>query len=280
MIKLHFYLALVFCLLPCKLLKAQNSSLIIDAIENIQFIVYVNNDQQNFIPGARVVLTNLPQNAYNVKIVDPQTNEIYTEDEIKLPPSVDLIYALHKDADEIYKLAFTSSRITTSYNTLKVQQDDCYVENSKVLIHGPYAPMPETRNFIVSWGSEQVETVERQIEYPVEVDVTLYVCKNSYLNAVCPTSVSDSKFDDLFSALDKNNDEEEKLNTIKQIIVNLQRNNSCFTALQIKNLMELFSNDKSKLVIAELAKEYLADPTNQNIIKEAFDNPKLFSSIN
>lgn len=261
-------------------LVAQNSNLVIDAIENKQFIVFVNNEQQNVISGARVVLGNLPENVYKVKIVDPQSNEIYTEEDIKLPPSVDLIYALQKDSEGNYSLIFTSSKTTTSYNSLKINDENCFTEKSKILIHGPYAPLPKTRNFIVSWGSKEVETIEKQIEYPIEVDVTLYVCENSYLNAVCPTTVSVSIFEDLFSALAKNENELEKLNTTKQIIINLQRNNSCFTAGQIKNLLQLFETDKSKLVIAELAKEYLADPSNQNLLKDAFDNPELFNSKN
>jgi len=279
MLKLCYYLSLLICFCLNNLV-AQNSNLVIDAIENKQFIVFVNNEQQNVIPGARVVLSNLPENVYKVKIVNPQSNEIYTEEDVKLPPSVDLIYALQKDSEGNYSLIFTSSKTTTSYNSLKINDESCFTEESKILIHGPYAPLPKTRNFIVSWGSKEVETIEKQIEYPIEVNVTLYVCENSYLNAVCPTTVSVSIFEDLFSALAKNENELEKLNTTKQIIINLQRNNSCFTAGQIKNLLQLFETDKSKLVIAELAKEYLADPSNKNLLKDAFDNPELFNSKN
>lgn len=278
MLRLCCYLFLIVCFSLNKLV-AQNSNLVIDAIGNTQFIVYVNNDQQNFIPGARVVLSNLPESVYKVKIVNPESNEIYTEEDVKLPPSVDLIYALQKDTEENYSLIFTSSKTTTSYNSLKINEENCFTEKSKIFIHGPYAPLPKTRNFIVSWGSNNVETIEKQIEYPIEVDVTLYVCQNSYLNAVCPTTVGESIFKDLFSALAKNENELEKLTTTKQIIINLQRNNSCFTAGQIKNLLQLFATDQSKLIIADLAKEYLADPSNQNLLKDAFDNPALFSTI-
>jgi len=279
MAKLRYYLFLIICLSLNKL-AAQSSNLVIDAIGNTQFIVYINDDQQNYIPGARVVLTNLPESVYKVKLVNPETSDIYIEEDIKLPPSADLIYALQKDSDENYRLAFTSSKTSASYNSIKIEQANCYTENSKVLIHGPYSPIPKTRNFIVTWGSEEIRIVNQQIDYPVEVDVTLYVCENSSLNAVCPTAVSISVFDDLFSTLSKNDDELEKLNATKQVIVNLQRNNSCFTANQIKNLLQLFETDQPKLVIAQLAKDYLADPTNKILLKEAFDNPELYNSIN
>lgn len=276
---LRYFLFLIICFSVNKLV-AQNSNLVIDAIGNTQFIVYVNDLQQNYIPGARVVLTNLPENVYKVKVINPTTNEILTQEDVKLPPLVDLIYALIKDNDQTYKLSFTSSKTATAYNSLKINADSCYTEESKILIHGPYAPLPKTRNFIVTWGSEEVEVVNKQIEYPIEVDVKLYVCENSHLNAICPTEVSASTFDDLFSALAKNGDELEKLSTIKQIIVNLQRNNRCFTANQMKSLLQLLTTDKDRLAVVQLAKEYLADPANKILLKDVFDDPQLFDSIN
>lgn len=278
MIKLCYYLSLLICFSFNKL-AAQNSNLIIDAIDNDQFIVFVNGDQQNFVPGARAVLTNLPENIYKVKLLNPETSEIYTEEDIKLPASVNLIYALQKDEDSNYKLAFTSSKIINSYTSLKIDEANCYTENSKILIHGPYAPIPKTRNFIVTWGSEDVKTIEEQVEYPIEVAVTLYICKNSYLNTVCPTAVSQSLFNEVFTALSKNNDELEKLSSIKKIIINSQRNNSCFTAAQVKKLLQMFDTDKSKLIIAQLVVGFLADPSNQILLRDAFNNPELFNSI-
>jgi len=279
MIKSCFYLALIICFSLNKL-AAQNSNLVIDAVANSQFIVFVNEVQQNFIPGARVVLTNLPESVYKVKLIDPKTNEILTEEVIKMPPSSDLIYTLRQDIDGVYELDFTSSKTTTTYNFLKIDDENCYTESSKILIHGPYAPLPDTRNFIVSWGSEKVKTVQRQIEYPIEVEVMLYVCETSYLNTVCPTSVNLEVYNDIYSALAKNDDELEKLNITKKIIINQQRNNSCFTAKQVKQLLQLFATDKSKLVIADLAKGYLSDPANKMLLKEAFDNPDLFIANN
>jgi len=279
MIKLCYYLSLLTCFSLSKL-AAQNSNLFIDAINNTQFIVLVNGDQQNFIPGARVVLTNLPESVYKVKLINPITREIYTEEDIKLPASVNLIYALQKDENNTYKLAFTSSKTTNTYNSLKIDDEKCYTENSKILIHGPYAPLPKTRNFIVQWGSEKVQTIEKQVEYPIEINVTIYVCENSYLNAVCPTSVSEASFNELHVALSNNKDELEKLSITKQIIINLQRNNSCFTSAQAKNLLQIFDTDKSKMAIAKLIIELLADPPNQILLRDAFDNPELFNSIN
>jgi len=279
MILLRYYLLFIICFSVNKLV-AQNSNLVIDAIGNTQFIVYVNDLQQNYIPGARVVLTDLPENVYKVKLIDPQTSEILAHEDVKLPPLVDLIYALIKDIDGAYKLSFTSSKTATAYDSLKIDEENCYTEESKILIHGPYAPLPKTRNFIVTWGSEEVEVISKQIEYPIEVDVKLYVCENSHLNAICPTEVSASTFDDLFSALAKNGDELEKLNTIKQIIINLQRNNKCFTTEQMKSLLQLLTTDKERLVVVQLAKKYLADPANKILLKDVFDDPLLFDSLN
>jgi len=227
MILLRYYLFLIICFF-CSKLVAQNSNLIVDAIGNTQFIVYVNDLQQNYIPGARVVLTNLPENVYKVKAGNPNTSEILAQEDVKVPPSVDLIYA----------------------------------------------------HFIVTWGSEEVKVVNKQVEYPIEVDVKLFVCENSHLNAICPTEVSASTFDDLHSALAKNGDELEKLNTVKQIIINLQRNNTCFTTNQMISLLQIFATDKDRLVIVQLAKEYLADPANKMLLKDVFDDPELFYSLN
>jgi len=260
----------------------EHSNLVIDASGNEQFVVLVNGYHLNHMPGARVEVRGLPESTYKVQILFEDSTIKAVEDDIRLPAKVEMVYSLeyfltnNETSEKDYELKFATTRALPTNHIFDANLIDGFLEENTLYIHGPNSPQPNTRNFSVSYDTDEV-VVEKATEYPIEVKTQLVIYKKTIIGSNCPSTVSDKTYKDVIMVLEDKTSEEEKLYVTKKVISNFQNNNYCFRADQMKNILKLFDSDTTRLIVANDTKELISDPNNYSLLKEAFDDASLFN---
>jgi len=261
----------------------QGSSLVVDAPGNEQFVVLVNGYQQNKIPGARVEVRGLPESTYKVQIIFDGNNINIVEDDIRLPANVQMVYSLECFENDIeteaksFELKFATTRSLPTNHIFEADLIDGFLEETTLYIHGPDSPETNTRSISVSWETDDVVVKDEATEYPIEVNTQIVIYKKTIIGSNCPSTVSDKIYNDVIMVLENQPSEEEKLHVTKKVISNFQNNNDCFKADQLKNILKLFTEDTTRVIVADVAKELISDPDNYSVLQEAFDDASMFN---
>jgi len=275
----------LFFLVICSLyaIAQTQSSLIIDAPENELFTILVNGYQQNYTPGARVEINGLKQSTYKVQVIFQDSSIDYTEMDILIPEHTEVVYSLEyyltKAETQIknYKLQFVSSKNLLQGTIYDSVLSETSYEKSMVYIYGPNSPEPNTRNIILSRGSEEIVIKDEATEYPVELPTQIVVYQKTQIGSKCPLTVSDDMCKDVIIVLENQSNEKDKLDVTKKMISNFQSNNNCFKAAQLKDILKTFNNDTSRVIVTNVVKDLISDPINYALLKEAFDDVTMFN---
>ncbi len=225
-------LSILLLFLPILSWAQFSSDFVIYSADNLGFILVFNQSRINAQYQNKIVLSDVPAGEYPVEIYfsDPKYSPIYYM--VQIPNSSMAIF-------RIEPVGYSNTHILKLQNTI-LYSSSSYIQPPQPAVRQPYPFIPQ------NGGSLQ--------QPPPPPNYDQYCIP-----------VSDAEFANILANLKAEAFDDSRLNLAKQIV-----SSKCLTSIQIKNILELFSFDDTKLQFAEYAYDYVYDPENYYIINSSF----------
>lgn len=232
--KIVLFYILTFCCLT-SLIYAQPSNVFISSAKGEKFTLILNGEKQNKTPVSKLRLTKLDAPAYKVKIVFANSRVKPLLKTLTLEPGFESRYSIKKTG-KTYKVIFVSSNP----------------------IHGSEDKDNTLSRADTSSGKGSVSINTSPKVKPAFIP--------GYMGQIgCPRPLGAVEFASLKKKVNAKSTEEEKLQLSKQII-----NTNCLLASQVKEVLMLFSFEKTRIELAKIAYTHTYDIGNYNKVADAF----------
>ena len=251
----------------------EKSNLTFFTENNETFTVFLNGVEQNQSPLTNVKLKGLPESDYYVKIVftDVNNNDINKTLHVEAGTDASFIIKTRNDGGKVLALLGEEPE---SYKRERYTQSDYFINEDEV-VYDVYDRASENVNVNVNVNESGVNVnvdiqdnnnYNEYDEYGNPIERKHYIMPGYSGEIGCPWPMKPNNFLRAKHSINSADFENDKLMTAKQI----SRSN-CLTSKQVKQIMELFDFEDSKLKFAKFAYRGIYDIENYFIINDSFD---------
>jgi hypothetical protein len=235
-------ITLVFISIPF-LSKAQLTNLIFFSEQGEHFSIVLNGILQNAKPETNIKITGLPAPSYKMKVIfeDPKIPEI--DKTLMFQQGTETTFNIRKNNKGEYVIQFLS-QVNISATTLTTAAG----ASGTMVVTDP--------GYGVASGSH-------------------YEMPGYHGDVGCPYPMTDLDFRDMKQSVASNSFEESKLNIAKQVA-----SSNCLFSSEVKEIMELFSFESSRLEFAKFAYRYTFDVGNYYKVNGAFQFESSIEELN
>ncbi len=226
------FLTLIILYLFSFLTNAQ-TQIIIYSQNSENFYLYLNNVKQNDTAKANVTVENLALTVYMLKV---EFEDVYTpafEKKIYLNPNAVVSYALKKKKNGTYALRMVSQTTTNADGDLN----------------------------LTMWGTGFSLDLNELLDPDNYSD-------NGYYNGTkpppCVSNIDSKNFENIRQAIAAKITDSEKYSMAKQVA-----GSNCLKATQVKDIIMLFSQEKTKIDFAKYAYHHTSDIANYAVVFDA-----------
>jgi Domain of unknown function (DUF4476) len=278
---------------------AQEANLVIFSDEGSKFFVVVNGLRVNDQAQSNVRVTGLNADYVNTKIVFE--NELIPDIEKKT-----LMLVRGEEVTYIIKKNKKGETVCNYYSQVALNQAPVNNANQQTVI---YSNVPPNNGVVVRTGNGTTTTTTTTTTTGttdvtnanvnvggVGMNVTIYDANGGVVNGSttstttttysstttndntnynngttttynnnCIYGMSESEFRDAKSSISNGSFEDTKSSTFKQVV-----SNKCVNTKQIKEMLQLFTFEETKLEMAKYAYTYVADPSNYYTVNDIF----------
>jgi hypothetical protein len=228
-------------------LKAQNTNLIFFTEQGERFSVVLNGVLQNDKPSTNIKVTDLPAPSYKLKIIFEDKNLLEEGVGINVnDPYSGASMNINLNVGNAGTQTTTTTTTTTTTSGNQVN-DPLYSDNRDDHDHDHGGHRDEPRYVLPGYNGEYG----------------------------CPYPMSPADFSDAKRTIDSKNFEDSKLTIAKQII-----GSNCLLSSQVRDLMELFTYETTKLEFAKFAYRYTLDIGNYYKVNDAFTYESSIDELN
>jgi hypothetical protein len=247
---------------------AQSSNLIFFTESGERFSVIINGVLRNAKPETNVRVTDLFAPTYKVKIIFQDTAIPQLDKTITFGKDLEITYCIKKNSNNVYVLRF---------------QNQVHISNMSSPQPGPSNPPPPSggsASVAVNQNTTTITTVNN-VNAPGGV-VTINVTndtgnhqtpetgENTILPGYhghigCPYPITDLDFENVKKTIAEKSFEDSKLQIAKQVT-----SSNCLFSEEVRQIMELFSFEKTRLDYAKYAYKFTYDPGNYYKVNSAF----------
>jgi hypothetical protein len=275
-ISIKTYFVILFFLFAFHFSNGQHSNVILFTENGEKFSVVLNGVVQNSTPETNVKIIDLPAPTYKLKIIfeDKQCGSI--DKTLTLGKDLEMTYCIKKNNKDQFVVRFQ--------NQVDILHASAPTSAQRVI---EYSTSPEPGNLTVTNNQTTNSTVtnvnaqggivnisinsEVKSGEPVEKH-ELYHMPGYNGRIGCPYPITDLDFENVKQNISEKSFEESKLKIAKQVT-----SSNCLFASEVKEIMDLFSFEKSKVDFAKFAYKYTYDVSNYYKVNDAFS---FESSIN
>jgi hypothetical protein len=282
---------------------AQTANLVIFSDEGSKFFVVVNGLRVNDQAQSNVRVTGLNADYVNTKIVFE--NELIPDIEKKT-----LMLARGNEATYVIKKNKKGEVVCNYYSEVPLNQAPVNSSNQQTVV---YTNVPPNNGVVIRTGNGTTTTTTTTTTGVTDVNanmnvggvgmnVTIYDSNGGVVNGSttsttttsysststtgntnynngttttynnnCIYGMSDSDFRTAKSSISSSTFEDSQMSTFKQVV-----SSKCVITSQVKEMLQLFTFEETKLAMAKYAYTYVADPSNYYSINDifTFDNSK------
>lgn len=259
--------------------NGQHSNIIIFTENGERFSVILNGVIQNPTPETNVKVTDLPAPTYKLKVIFEDQGLPSLEKTLMPGKDLEMTYCIKKNNKNQYVIRFQ--------NQVKISQAGVPVESQRVI---PYSALPPSASTSVVQNQTTMTTVNNvnisggsvNINVSAEANTTQtanghdhYVMPGYSGRIGCPYPITDLDFDQVKKTISEKSFEESKLQIAKQVT-----SSNCLFASEVKEIMELFSFEKTRLDFAKFAYSYTYDISNYYKVNDAFSFESSIRELN
>lgn len=257
---------------------AQSSGLIFFTQGSEPFFVFLDGVKQNNNPGSNVKIFGLEGNRYNVLIVIPHPVFAMVNYAVKITPNKESVYAISKNVKGDYEL------MPKGESQLSFTPSSPGQQIIKFVSHLPAAaPMPPGVGAglnVMTGNTQQTAVTYNENTTLVNVNTGNTNSNPNYLPGYtgpvgCARPMSANEFQNAKNTISSKSFESAKLTLAKQI-----SGANCLLSSQVKDLMELFSFEGSKIEFAKFGYAHTYDKGNYFMVNEAFDFDSSIEELN
>jgi hypothetical protein len=269
--------------------KAQMTNLIFFSEQGEHFSVVLNGILQNATPETNIKITDLPAPSYKLKIIfeDPKIRELNKT--LMYQQGTETTFNIRKNRKGQYVLRFLNQvpiaetppppadqhvfmYTTVPATNITINQ----VNNTTMTVSQPTSASPSPANISINVGTEATThsaTASGEINHQNTFNPKKhpYEMPGYHGDIGCPYPMNDLDFRDVKNTIASKSFEESKLSIAKEVI-----SSNCLFASEVKEIMDLFSFEATRLDFAKFAYSYTFDVGNYYKVNEAF---KFESSI-
>ena len=278
-IPVKLFLATVLLLIFSHVSTGQTSNIVIFSENGERFSVVLNGVLQNSSPETNIKVTGLPAPSYKLRIIFENPELPKVDRNLTLSRDLEVTYCIKKNSKNQYLLRFQ--------NQVKLSQALQPV-NSQVIIpySGPPVPShqfamePQTatttvNNVNISGGTVNINVTSDVNASQVTEEREHYVMPGYNGRVGCPYPLTPLDFEKAKQTISDKSFEDSKLQIAKQVTTS-----NCLFASEVKEIMELFSFEKSRLDFAKFAYKYTYDIGNYYTINDAFHFESSIKELN
>jgi len=258
MIKI-FALSLFFLL---QIINVKSSNIVFYSKKGELFNVFINGIKQNLHPDARVKIVNLKARDYNIEIIFKNKNFGKISKKINLHKGYEMFFIIKKRKKNNRYIFKFKKEIVLSHTveTMVVFNND-NLNQTEIIRYYPSRNKSSNNNHNQNYHNDHSYYEDNYLpisDYPF--------LKNYQGNKSCKIPINKSDFEDIKKSIIKNNYEHLKLANAKQII-----KQKCFVSVQVKEIMDIFDFDNSRLDFAIFAYDYTYDLGNYYKVNSSFE---------
>ena len=245
---------------------AQSSNVVLFTENGEKFKVILNGIRQNVRPETNVKITSLKAEYFKLKIVFESQLIGERNFNLAIEQGMESSYSIKKNSKGEYVLRLV--------NTVPVNQSTNSVPNQNVVMYSenPAAlPSYDTDNRELE---VKVESMETLVTNDTISQNTVFLKVDSGISG-CVAPIIASDFIDFKTSIQSIKFEDAKMNAAKSGI-----GNHCFLVSQIKELMQLFSFEETKLELVKYAYPFTYDIENFSKLNDAFTFETSIEEIN
>lgn len=294
---------LSIALICCHVLAfAQNANVILFTENGEKFTVILNGLRQNEKPETNVKVSNLPAPQYKLKIIfdDPRLDE--QSFNLFLEPNMERSFSIKKNSKGKYTLRFLSevpsanapaaptNQRVVEYNPNGIQPN---YSNTQTVVQQTTTTTTNPDNFNmgvnVNGMGVNVQVSDNGMNMNMNTTGTTTTTTTTTTNAVpppaylpgytgavgCPMPMLEPDFNELKSSIASKSFEETKMTIAKQVLLD-----HCLLTTQVKQLINLFTFEESKLEFAKYAYDYTYDRGNYFKVNDAFTFESSIEELN
>ncbi len=229
--KIVVFYILTFCL--AGILNAQTSNVVLSSEKGERFTVILNGEKQNKTPVSKLKLNKLDAPVYKVKIVFATAKLKPILKTLTLEPGFESHYSIKK-VGKSHKIVFVNADLIPEDDKQNIfSAADTTSGKGSVRID----PSPKVRTAFIPGYMGQIG---------------------------CPRPIGAVEFATVKKNINSKNTEEEKQQIAKQAI-----NTNCLLSTQVKELLMLFSFEKTRIEFAKIAYTHTYDIGNYNKVADA-----------
>jgi hypothetical protein len=276
----------------------QNAELVVFSEFGEKFKLYLNNRVQNETPQSNVKVTDLSQEFYKARIEFEEKGKGILNKNLAVKPGMEVVYMIkqgrkgyvvrYRSESPLESVEEDNSTYVTSYETGEISKGSGVSNGQKV--------SSEVEVEVPSEGITETEETTMKVEFGgmnIEVNSSMttksststttsstsatsstipsneaehYVMPGYNGNIGCPWPMDDSEFASVKKSISSKTFEDSKLSTAKQVA-----KAKCFTADQVKQTMEVFTYEDSRLEFAQFAYDKTFDIDNYYMVNDAFE---------
>lgn len=292
---MFFLIAFLFML---STVSAQvNNNLVVFCNEGEKFILILNGQKYNEIPATSVKASNLNLTAYKVKVIfeNSRVKDLNTTLSF-FKTGKECVFGLMKKGNRKYSMDYvsatdidpvsnantgnrdfstepnteTNTNTNTNTNTTTSPTDNPTPNPNSISIKAGGLTIGMNENGGIKLGTKEgsvnVNTRDKSGNVTID-DGANGVTLNKAAKVGCATALSIDSFESI-----KNSISNQTSDSTKLLTANVLLENSCFLSSQVKELVQLFSEDTSKLELAKKAYSHTHDLNNFYQVKSALGN--------
>lgn len=257
----------------------QSSNLVIFSENGERFSVVLNGVLQNSSPETNIKVTGLPAPTYKLRIIFENPELPKVDRNLTLSRDLEVTYCIKKNSKNQYVLRFQ--------NQVKLSQA-LPPARSQLII--PYSVNPGPSHQLAMQNQTTTTTVNNvnisgstvNINVTSEVNASQseerhehYVMPGYNGRVGCPNPLTPLDFEKVKQTISDKSFEDSKLQIAKQVTTS-----NCLFASEVKEIMELFSFEKSRLDFAKFAYKFTYDIGNYYTINDAFHFESSIKELN
>jgi hypothetical protein len=247
---------------------AQSSNVVLFTENGEKFKVILNGIRQNARPETNVKITSLNAEYFKVKIVFENQTIGEKNFNLAIEQGMESSYSIKKNSKGEYVLRLV--------NTVPVNQSLNSVPNQSVVVYSANpSALPSNQNVNQQEETKvDVKPIENVVSNETISQNTVFLKGYSGLTG-CSAPMIESDFIDFKKSIESIKFEDAKMNAAKNGI-GIQ----CFLVSQIRELMQLFSFEETKLELAKYAYPFAYDIGNYSKLNDVFTFETSIEEIN
>ena len=270
-------------------IQAQTSNVILFTENGEKFTVILNGLRQNAKPETNVKIQDLNAPQYKMKIIFDDIKLGESSFNLFLEPGKERTFSVSKNKKGNYTLRLISDVAITNSSPVPSSQSVYNYNNTgtPVPVYDPAGSVNINMNMGENGGGINMTTPEGNINMSINTNMPngngAMTGNEVITNPVpgyagpygCPYPMSASEFSALKGSVASKSFEDSKLTIAKQGI-----NTNCLTALQIKELLSVFTFEETKLDFAKYAYNRAYDVNNYYKINDVFTFESSIEELN